>query len=127
MWFNKLQAYFHGLRQPKSSINDLDYNHSSSNLQTHILTKTTLKNLTSINKASHRYKQTHNLYTLKLTIPKPLAHTKPLSYSQNKQTLNTQSWVSFNSKNLLNYFLKKSTTCSTKSLLLYSCGRTLEQ
>ena len=34
MWFNQLHAYVHKQQQQKSTINDIDYNHSQSNLIT---------------------------------------------------------------------------------------------
>jgi hypothetical protein len=95
-------CFIYGQHQSKPTFNDMDYNHSQSNLtnQTYRLLQTT-NSLTNLIHTNSRSQSPINL----------------------KQTLNTNN---HKQDKHLNYSSKKPIPCSFKSLLFSLCGRTLK-
>ena len=95
-------CFIYGQNQSKSTFNDMDYNHSQSNLtnQTYRLLQTT-NSLTNLTHTNSRSQSPINL----------------------KQTLDTNN---HKRDKHLNYSSKKPIPCSSKSLLFSLCGRTLK-
>ena len=115
MWFNQLHAYVHKQHQQKFTINDIDYNHSQSNL-------ITLTFHTKNSHKPHKYKQnfsqtqTNSQTFTYINSQSQSPNTPNISLTLIKQRSSQHNHIFFYPKNLSNYFSKK-----TAHVLLEVC------
>ena len=127
--FGQLHAYVHSQCQPKSTINDICYNHCQSNLTTLIIH---INNSHKPHKHKHILSQTQTNAQISHTwthkYPKTLVLKLTLSHSpkKKKKTLNITMSI-FQPKKSIKLLFEETHSCVFRSLLIFPCERTLVQ